>query len=71
MNLRVADILLDLEFSEPEPIPPVGPGEVIEATTEGRVYALEIEDGDPILDLLAPPCSKCGRACDGSCKEKA
>jgi len=68
MNPRVADILLDLEFAEPEPIPMDGP---VEATTEGRVYVLEIEDGDPILDLLAPPCSKCGRACDGSCKEKA
>ena len=54
MRPRAAEILLDLEFSEPEPIPPVGVGEVIEATTEGRVYALEIEEGDPLLELLAP-----------------
>ena len=63
MRPRVVDILLNLEFSEPEPIP-IGP---VEAMTEGKVYALEIPEGDPLLALLAPPCPECGRACDGSC----
>ena len=65
MRPRVADILLDLEFSEPSPLP-VAAG-LIEATTEGRVYVLEIPDDDPISALIAPPCELCGRACDGSC----
>lgn len=67
MRPRAADLLLDLEFSEAVPIPPVRPGEVIEATTEGTIYALEIPDDDPIWALLAPPCARCGRACDGGC----
>lgn len=67
MRLRVADLLLDLEFAEAIPIPPVRPGEVIEATTEGTIYALELPADDPIWVPLAPPCGRCGRACDGSC----
>lgn len=58
MNPRIADLLLDLEFADPEPLPTI-PLDVIaipiQATTAGKVYGLEIADDDPILDLLKLP----------------
>lgn len=55
------DILLSLEFDEPQPLPTeVGPG-TVQATTEGTVYAIEIADDDPLWNLLAR-CEGCGGA---------
>ena len=55
---RAQRILLDLEFADAVPLPAcAGDSEMvpIEATTEGTVYALTIEPGDPIFDLIAVP----------------
>ena len=55
---RAQRILLDLEFADAVPLPTFA-ADVdmvpIEATTEGMVYALTIEPGDPIFDLIAVP----------------
>lgn len=55
---RAQRILLDLEFSDAVPLPTIELDALmvpIEATTEGKVYTLTIEPGDPLYDLIAHP----------------
>ena len=55
---RAQRVLLDLEFADAVPLPAYAVDSEmvpIEATTEGTVYALTIEPGDPLLDLIAVP----------------
>jgi len=55
---RAQRILLDLEFADAVPLPACAVDSEmvpIDATTEGTVYALTIEPGDPIFDLIAVP----------------
>ena len=55
---RAQRILLDLEFADAVPQPTLAADAEmvpIEATTEGTVYALTIEPGDPIFDMIAVP----------------
>lgn len=55
---RAQRILLDLEFADAVPLPACSVDSEmvpIDATTEGTVYALTIEPGDPIFDLIAVP----------------
>lgn len=63
MNPRTLDILLALEFDEPEPLPlidPSAPMIPIEATPEGKIYHLVLDPGDPILATLKPgACEDC------------
>lgn len=63
MNPRTLDILLALEFDDPEPLPtldPSAPMDVIGATPEAKVYHLIIKPDDPILLLMKPgACEDC------------
>ncbi len=55
---RAQRILLDLEFADAMPLPTfAADAEMvpIEATTEGTVYVMTIEPGDPLFDLIAVP----------------
>lgn len=55
---RTQRILLDLEFADAVPLPTfAADAEMvpIEATTEGTVYVMTIEPGDPLFDLIAVP----------------
>lgn len=55
---RAQRILLDLEFADAAPLPTFAvDAEMvpIEATTDGTIYALTIEPGDPIFDMIAVP----------------
>lgn len=58
MNPHLLDILLALEFDEPEPLPT--DGQILEATPEGKIYHLVLDPGDPILATLKPgACQDC------------
>ena len=55
---RAQRILLDLEFADAVPLPACSVGSEMvpmEATTEGTVYVMTIEPGDPLFDLIAVP----------------
>lgn len=55
---RAQRIPLDLEFADAVPLPSYAVDSKmipIEATPDGTVYALTIEPGDPIFDLIAVP----------------
>jgi hypothetical protein len=59
MKPRLLDLALLFEFGEPEPLPILSPGETvpltpIQATSDGKIYTLEILPGDPLYDQIVP-----------------